>query len=776
MSRWSRPTEPKIIIPSGGEEVSNLNPNIKVEWSRSKDAYYTEIVTGPQPGYQIRPYSLKDYESSSGNMGFFSQMSEGGRISKFVIDFVTLSYNFEPRDIKVDDGDIVAEFYTARRTGSWHPTYGYRYKEIELIDLIYSDFINRDGEFIIPYNKTMYFAAGQCFVVRLVVQEKASKGDYYYAKAGYGQEDVSYEGTESVGLAYVDNTDPMTSGTYIEDMFYMEEDTGKKYAYWSISGPVGNKAVNVPAFNMYINSGHEDDVQYDVQVTNDNGTNWRNLASRVSTNEMTFNLSHDVEEVGPTGAYQSRFRVQASDRNDDYREGMGETRQRNYSEWVQSPTFTIIKHTNPEKPTNLKVSDTNIIDKNIINRLTWKHNHENINNRQGKAEINWRNQGESNWNVISFDGMSQFYDVPANTFPLGTIEWRVKTWSYVGMESPYSDMSKFSVKDTPLGPTITTPTGLVAEPSPSVAWEHSYIQTHYQINVLDLSDNAIWTTGEVASIALAGRIAKYLANLTTYKIQVRVKTNEGLWSAYTTQLFNTDYQFPAPSIVTVISGSGFITVAYDNPDPTGQQPIVARNEVYKMIDNEWIKISEASPHSFNDYAAANNATNHYFVRSIASNGAYTDSDIKSAKVKVQGVVLYLVNDPEGTMHQFRIDGHGRSKKWSIESSLMRFKGRKHPVIEIGTMEDDVIDFTLIIENEEEKQALDKIIYSGHICCYRDGRGRLAYGIFTEYPETDERWGGYTVNLSLTKIDYQEGSIIEDEDDGIINVVVDGGEY
>jgi len=750
----SKPLPPIVLEPMPGQEVTNLDPVLTVKWNKGIDQWYmhNRELLGSYNAENVHNNSnnisskstLDSYVSNSvmagvlslqpgKEIGFYDKIGalstphlsgygwSAGRIKRIWLKLdsnITLGQDVQ---FKVYTGtQVTKEWNIIINNPGTHAYSGYLQQDgmYAYIEFPYDDMFLRDQPFMITFltNRTD------------VKLRRMQYYNYFYTSYDYPELNVNASEVE------YDTATGVWKGMAIQ-----QQNQGI------------NDYIVLAMYELY--EGHYLDLAYDIEINTGTG-DWQHLATNYYGEQTTaqFDLS-DIVDVTETS--QAKIRMRVSDKNSEHDAPWDHSWNDNYSDWVESGNFYIFKHVAPLKPINLKASDTGVIDRSLENRLSWRHIQNSINNRQGRATVRWRLQGNQAWNTVEKPGMGQFWDVPSNTFPLGTIEWQVTTYNSVDMAGPYSDIVTFVAKDTPSAPILTAPLSIVEDPLPIVAWEHSYIQTHYQIEVLTVLDNVIWTSGEVESTITSTRLEKYLDNLATFKVKARVKNNEGLWSAWTTEKsFNTDYKFPAPAQVTSVSGSGYITISYTNPYPTGNQPFIARNEIYKKIDNEWVKISDSSPGTFNDYAAANGITHEYFVRSVAPNEVYTDSEIVTGVVSVRGIVLHLVNDPASTMYQFKLDGHGRSKNWGIESSIMRFKGRKYPVIEVGTMQDDTIEFTLMLD-DADKQALDRIVYSGQICCYRDGRGRLSHGIFTEYPVTDERWGGYSVTLSLTKIDYVE---------------------
>jgi hypothetical protein len=476
---------------------------------------------------------------------------------------------------------------------------------------------------------------------------------------------------------------------------------------------------------------------YQIQLSVDNGSSWSTIASNVTGTSYIYDFSNEKQSS------LCLVRVRAYD-------GLS------YGEWDESDgVFTINHNSPPTPPTNLSPTGK-AIDRSIVQRLAWTYNDPDTNDTQSKAVIEWRLQGNTTWNIINNVSNRTYFDVSSNVFPVGQIEWRVKTYDQTGAESPFSQIAVFTSADPTDAPTITSPSSTVNVSSPVVQWTVPE-QTAYQIVIEDTIGTVIWDTGEVVSTNKARTVGASLVNGGQYVIKVRVKNNAFLWTEYALLNITVSYTPPPKPTISVSSATGHIVIEIDNPSPTGTQPVITGNEVYKRFNNVWVKIAEdVNFVPYRDYAVASGVEYNYKVRAIGDNGTFSESNVDFTSITLRGVWLHTINNAEVTAYNFKFDGGGRESSWEVESSLMRFKGRTRPVIETGEMKDDLIDFNLTLTDNESKEALERIVKSQEIVCYRDGRGRIRFGVFTQMPLSDEIWGGYTTSLQLLYIDYSEG--------------------
>lgn len=187
---------------------------------------------------------------------------------------------------------------------------------------------------------------------------------------------------------------------------------------------------------------------------------------------------------------------------------------------------------------------------------------------------------------------------------------------------------------------------------------------------------------------------------------------------------------------------------------------VQTNDLYrrKQGDAVWTRIKTGITvnGSYDDYAVASGVTYEYMVRAFGDNGTTADSaGSAGASITLTGVWLYAMDDPANTIHHFPFDGGGRNTDWQAEASFMQFAGRTHPIVEFGESEEGKFSAQLqMLSGSQDYSKLDTLVKRKETVCWRDGRGRRAFGVITALPIQDETFG-YTTTVSLTEISYSE---------------------
>lgn len=242
-----------------------------------------------------------------------------------------------------------------------------------------------------------------------------------------------------------------------------------------------------------------------------------------------------------------------------------------YGAWAYSNYFVINHNRPPSAPTQLSPATGTVIDRTKVNRFLWKHNDD---GPQAGFRIAWRvvnpdgTRGE--WNYIpsptSFmNTTNQYYDMPAYTFPFGTIEWGVQTKDQQGLESPYSQWQIITVSQSSNAPTILQPTnfGEVSTTRVTVVWS-SLNQIQYDLALYDTDGNELYRevkSGPTKQVT----IPVDLENNKYYEIHLRVLDSTAqLWSDYTVVVFYTNFAPPLPPVIKYFeeASDGVINIHY----------------------------------------------------------------------------------------------------------------------------------------------------------------------------------------------------------------------
>lgn len=503
-----------------------------------------------------------------------------------------------------------------------------------------------------------------------------------------------------------------------------------------ITAPNGGESVNELFTITFSDSKPKTGIRYQIQLSLNNGASWKDIIALTDVGVSSF-VYNFINEPSTSTA---KVRVRAYDGQ-------------NYGAWDESNgVFTIQHNVAPTMPTNLSPNGV-IIDRTKTQRLTWKHNDDDA---QSKAVIEWRLQGTTTWNTLTSIGSEQGYYIDANTFPTGQIEWRVRTYDQQSLVSPYSSIAVFSSAEPTTAPTILLPTSPVNISRPVIKWS-GVEQASYQVLIEDALGETVWDTGEIISGNKAITTGIDLLNGGTYKIKLRIKDSSGLFSTFVDTTVVISYTPPPkPNVSSFINQAG-IQFVIENPAPDGTEPNLLENEIYKQIDEKWVRIATNIISIYTDYALASQEAVKYRIRALGENGTYSESDVVNVIApKLRGVYLHDVQDPEMTIHHYKLDGiDGKSEELQREHAFRQFAGRKKLAIEYGVFVEYQRRVTLnLVRDEIGRKRLIQFLEEGSTLLYRDGRGRKFYTALPTLPMDDVFYGN-DVSLTFTEIDYRE---------------------
>ena len=429
-----------------------------------------------------------------------------------------------------------------------------------------------------------------------------------------------------------------------------------------------------------------------------------------------------------------------------------------YGDWVTSSAFTINHNKPPSSPSNMEPKGGALYDRTQDIRFTWKHNDQ---DRQSKFNFRWRKKGASSWNTVSRTTTNNFYIAPAMTFPVGDIEWQVQTFDQKGLSSPYSSTNIFYATEESNAPIIVTPSQdeIVTIPDPVIQWS-SVDQAYFEIEVLS-GDSVIWKAESFSDVK-GYSIEEELSNDTDYTVRVRVRSDKGLWSSWSEVDFSTSFTPPdIPEVnLNIRPEDAAIEVSVFNSDSSeGEAPAVAYNEVFRKVygsSEEYKRVSSylATNSYWIDYTPGSGIVYEYMVRSWGVNGAYIDSIPVLGQVQFKDSWLTLVNRPNDRL--ILKFNPSRSIKRSVKRTMMEFNGREFPVAEFGSGQSKDIDVSFDIRDDQEIEVLYYFLESKSTILYRDSRGRKEYVTIDSVNVDDKFPRGYTVSLTLNRVDYLEG--------------------
>ena len=471
---------------------------------------------------------------------------------------------------------------------------------------------------------------------------------------------------------------------------------------------------------------------YDIEVSYDNGTSWASIITSATGTSYTYDFSSLTE------TNTALLRMRAYDGT-------------SYSDWDESDgVFTIQHKYAPDAPGNLSPVGGEPVDRTLIQRLSWEARDQNTNDPQSKFDLEWRVSRTSSWNTITETTNREYWDAPAGTFPHGGIEWRVRTYDQEDLVGPYSPTQTFFAGDKPSAPTITSgSTTDIAQPT--IEWSSSG-QTAYTLRVL-LDGAEIYSYS--GGTNKAHTIQNDLSNNTDYTIEVTITNSDGLESDPDSLLLSVSYTPPPKAIITVTDSGDNILIEWENPTPQDTEPNVTGNDVYKREQGgTWRKVAQNLSDRYYDYAVANGQVYEYYVKANGENGSVSESESAVSSITLKGVHLHDISDPTGTNYNFMADSEGRGRTRKKDTQLVQFAGRVSPVAQSTNKRTAEVNVSLLLRNNAEYNAFSRL-WESDILCYRDGRGRLEYGVIIEEPIEDEVVDRYRVSFTLNRIDYTE---------------------
>jgi hypothetical protein len=549
----------------------------------------------------------------------------------------------------------------------------------------------------------------------------------WYSGQNYGMH-LTRAGTLA-GTLYINNNPlPVLSITYTVP-------PGKP----TVTSPNGGETVNEEFLITWLPATDADvpqsQLRYHIQLTT-NGYTYTTIVSLTSPGATSYLYNF----AGAPETSNARIRIRA------YNGSL-------YGDYDTSDGVFAIRHNSaPSAPTNLSPAGE-FRDWQAQLRFSWTHN-DSDGDPQSKYDLRWRLQGAAIWNEITQATASQYYDLPAGSLPKGTIEWQVRTYDQEDLPSPWSAQAVFWAGEKPATPEILSPLNgaAVGESTLTVQWSSSG-QVAYQLEVAGL-----WDSGEVVSTNKARTIGDELENGGSYTIRLRIKNADGIWSDYHTIFVTVSYTPPANPIISTSAEDGYILLTITNPEPTGTEPTVTSNRVWrrKHGETDWERIALDINGEYRDYAVASGVAYQYRVQAIGDNGTTSYSAVSTESITLQGVWLHDVTDPAGTLHNFRYDGRGRTEYWDGQPAINQYAGRTYPVAVWDESEQHQLSLYLQLwKRTDDYTALLDLVRRKATICYRDGKGRKAFVVMPTLTADDVLGFGANATLPATRVDYSE---------------------
>lgn len=209
--------------------------------------------------------------------------------------------------------------------------------------------------------------------------------------------------------------------------------------------------------------------------------------------------------------------------------------------------------------------------------------------------------------------------------------FKVKAWDSADVASAYSDPLVLT-PSAKVNPAITSPAeaSVYASDTLVVTWTAAQ-QTAYKVE-LYIFGILVGDTGWITSTSTTHTmLSPLLANGFNYSVRVLTKNNEGLISDFSQKNFSVAFTPPAtPTLaITPSAANGWNAVVITNPAPSGGQPAVTDQDVYRRktgtTDAIRIAAGVANNGTWNDWRAVSRQAYEYQVFTRGANGSTATS-------------------------------------------------------------------------------------------------------------------------------------------------------
>lgn len=348
---------------------------------------------------------------------------------------------------------------------------------------------------------------------------------------------------------------------------------------------------------------------------------------------------------------------------------------------------------------------------------------------QANATIQWRMKDTTDWNTIAVNSPAHYYICEA-IFPQGTIEWRVCITNSIAETSAYSETAEFTVQGKPPIPVIVD---VENKCLPCIQW-NAADQCAYEIELTSGDAKLIQET--VYSGVSEYRPQMFLSG--TYTVTIRTRNSIDLWSDKASKTFVINPPVPVIPKLTVRQEGARVILDVEHEAET-KLAIIRNGKIIAITYDA----------SYEDDLVLSGTEYEYKVRAYAD--GYADSATVSAMVCYEGFILKgKEKEVNCTVSEQKF--LSLSIQDEQEGELIRYDGRKFPVLETGTSKSRVITRAVTVSDEQYRDLLE---ISEEPAYYKDREGN-GFACAVSISSCNRYMGmKYSLTLTMTQIDEEE---------------------
>jgi len=446
-------------------------------------------------------------------------------------------------------------------------------------------------------------------------------------------------------------------------------------------------------------------------------SSYTSIALAVADDRLTYSHTLSASSLG-TGVYEYQFVFTI-----------------NSGDTVTTDWKTInISDTTPSAPT-IRAPGNEILSGNEPIDFSWTHN-----NASGlpasKSVIQIAANSAEYVDVITVDGSTSSYTLPADQLTSGKWKWRVRTYNSQNVAGAWAE-SSFTIVATPSTPeiTITNATAMAA-----IRWTTSE-QMAYQVEI----DGAIVKTDFGSTNTYAVR--EHLKNNTTHIFRVRAQNTYGRWS-----------QWGSASLM-VQNSADPITFTAEAVNGHAELAWSSRECDYYRVYRDGICIAQLDypAERYTDQTAIGRVT--YEIRGVFEQyGRYDVSELVTIFVapevnRIRRLADETWLDLKLSSVQYKSDGISKTRK----IQLIHMAGKVYQDVELSQQHSESMSVTCAFNPEDLEQmaALEALI--GEVVILETVNGRGIIGVIDGINAEQQQF--YTTyDFTITRINYSEDII------------------
>lgn len=299
------------------------------------------------------------------------------------------------------------------------------------------------------------------------------------------------------------------------------------------------------------------------------------------------------------------------------------------------------------------------------------------------ADLQWGPPNSTFQDLAHIDGPNRYYYVPADTFPPGTIYWRVRAYNQEGRVGGWSASVTFLNVAAPVAPVVTSD----SKPYTTLSWQAEGQQA-YRITIDGTDYGTKFGTDMVYTLPEPLPDGQYTASVSVQGIY-------GLWSN------------PGSVTFTVAnSATGSIDLIGGFNNDVGLLWTSTETGGVFYIYRDGSQIAHTEENSYLDRTVLGEHT--YFVRQRFANGTYIDSNTVTGTATVEEPQIALLSG--GPWLSLRLSERSDSQqtfRYSKIHSLRHITAAEYPYLELSNYADETGEYDAsFVSAEEAKPLLD----------------------------------------------------------------------